>query len=109
MNDADHAGRRTILVITYAFPPAAYVGVHRTLKYCRYLTGHRWLPVVLTCRPSSGSFTDEGLCRQIPPDVEVHRTADFDPARLLERLSRLKRRTVAAARIRAAGRTRAPR
>jgi glycosyltransferase involved in cell wall biosynthesis len=98
MNDADQAGRRTILIITYAFAPAAYVGVHRTLKYCRYLTRHRWLPVVLTSKPSNETFTDEKLCRQIPPDVEVHRTADFDPVRLLERGAQLKRRDVPAPR-----------
>jgi glycosyltransferase involved in cell wall biosynthesis len=101
MNDAE---RRTILVMTYAFPPAAYVGVHRTLKYCRYLSAHRWLPVVLTCKPSGGAFTDEGLCRQIPPEVEVHRTADFDPVRLRERLSRLKRQVIRAPSASAAAR-----
>jgi glycosyltransferase involved in cell wall biosynthesis len=92
-SNEESAKRRTILVITYAFPPAAYVGVHRTLKYCRYLSTHRWLPVVLTCRPSRGAFTDEGLCRQIPAEVEVHRTGDFDPVRLLEWQSRLRRRS----------------
>ena len=84
---------KRILVITYAFPPVAYVGVHRTLKYCRYLSSHQWMPVVLTSRPSDASFKDEKLCQQIPPEVEIYRTADFDPARLIERLSRLRRRT----------------
>jgi glycosyltransferase involved in cell wall biosynthesis len=93
MSNEESVKRRTILVITYAFPPVAYVGVHRTLKYCRYLPAHRWLPVVLTCRPSRGSFTDQNLCRQIPDEIEVHRTADFDPARLMHWLSRLRRRS----------------
>ena len=93
MSNEESGQRRTILVITYAFPPVAYVGVHRTLKYCRYLPAHRWRPVVLTCRPARGSFTDESLCRQLPADLEVHRTADFDPARLMEWQSRLRRRS----------------
>lgn len=84
---------KRILVITYAFPPVAYVGVHRTLKYCRYLSSHQWMPVVLTSRPSDAVFKDEKLCQQIPPEVKVYRTADFDSARLIERLSRLRRRT----------------
>ncbi len=92
--DKESGKRKRILVITYAFPPVAYVGVHRTLKYCRYLSSHQWMPVVLTSRPSGASFKDEKLCQQIPPDVEVYRTVDFDPARLIERLSRLRRRTV---------------
>ena len=96
MNDAERAGHRTMLVISYDFPPAARVGVHRTLKYCRHLSSHRWLPVVLTCRPSSGSFVDDGLCRRIPAEVEVHRTADFDPERWLVKMSRPRTRSVPA-------------
>jgi glycosyltransferase involved in cell wall biosynthesis len=91
---------KTILVVSYDFPPAARVGVHRTLKYCRYLSSHRWLPVVLTCRPSSGSFVDEGLCGRIPAEVEVHRTADFDPGRWLVKMSRLGQRSVPARAVR---------
>jgi glycosyltransferase involved in cell wall biosynthesis len=91
--DKQSGKQKRILVITYAFPPVAYVGVHRTLKYCRYLSSHQWMPVVLTSRPSDTSFKDEKLCQQIPPEVEVYRTADFDPAMLIERLSRLRRRT----------------
>ena len=94
--EKENGRRKRILVITYAFPPVAYVGVHRTLKYCRYLSAHRWYPVVLTSKPSAASFKDEKLCQQIPPDVEVHPTADFDPARLLESLSRLRRRSAPA-------------
>jgi len=94
--DKESGKRKRILVITYAFPPVAYVGVHRTLKYCRYLSSHQWMPVVLTSRPSGPSFKDEKLCQQIPPDVEVCRTADFDPARLIERLSCLRRRSASA-------------
>jgi len=92
--DKESGKRKRILVITYAFPPVAYVGVHRTLKYCRYLSSHQWMPVVLTSRPSDAAFKDEKLCQQIPPDVKVYRTADFDPARLIEKLSRLRRRSV---------------
>ena len=40
----DDAERSKVLMITYAFPPAAYVGVYRTLKYCKYLQQYRLDP-----------------------------------------------------------------
>ncbi len=103
-SSADRNSR--VLIVTYAFPPVAYVGVFRTLKYCKYLGGHHWTPVVLTARPGKGTFIDENLCRQIPPDTRVHRTLDVDPAKWLARLSRPKPRpaaTVTDARTAASG------
>jgi glycosyltransferase involved in cell wall biosynthesis len=91
IDEADMRQNR-ILVITYAFPPVAFVGVHRTRKYCQYLCAHGWIPLVLTAKPSGVSFTDEKLCQGIPHDVEVYRTADFDPTKWLDKLSRLSLR-----------------
>jgi len=76
-----------VLVITYVFPPAAYVGTYRTLKYCKYLPDYGWTPVVLTIDRASVTYQDETLCRQIPERVPVHRTFDIDPAKWLDRLS----------------------
>jgi len=47
-----------VLMITYVFPPAAWVGAHRTLKYCKYLGAHGWTPVVLTAKPIGVTFQD---------------------------------------------------
>ena len=74
-------------MITYVFPPSAWVGAHRTLKYCKYLVNHAWKPIVLTPQPIGVSFQDPNLLRQLPPDVEVHRTFDLDPAKWEERLA----------------------
>jgi glycosyltransferase involved in cell wall biosynthesis len=88
---------KSVLVITYVFPPSAWVGGHRTLKYCKYLGRHGWLPVVLTAKPRGVTFTDHALVAQIPADVEVHRTFDFDPAKLEERLGQRKLERIRAA------------
>jgi glycosyltransferase involved in cell wall biosynthesis len=69
---------RTVLVIAYAFPPEAYVGARRTLKYCKYLGEFGWRPIVLTIRPRASAFQDERLTHQLPEDLEVHRTRDVD-------------------------------
>lgn len=70
-----------ILMITYAFPPTAYVGGFRTLKYCKYLRDHGWLPIVLTIDPKDVAHRDEKLVDQLPNHVEVYRTYDVDPAK----------------------------
>ena len=65
---------RTVLMIAYAFPPEAYVGGRRTLKYCKYLGQFGWRSIVVTIKPRPDAFQDESLSRQLPPDVVVLRT-----------------------------------
>lgn len=89
--DSEDVELKKILIITYAFPPAAYVGVHRTAKYCRHLGKYGWQPLVLTIKPTAVSFRDDKLCRQIPDYVEVFRTMDIDPAKWLDWISRMKK------------------
>jgi glycosyltransferase involved in cell wall biosynthesis len=81
---------KTVLAISYVFPPAAYVGVYRILKYCKYLGAHGWRPIVIAPRPPD-RYRDDKLSQEIPIDVEVFRTADVDPAKLLRRMNGRKR------------------
>lgn len=76
-----------VLVIAYAFPPAAYVGVLRTLKYCRFLPDAGWLPTIVTIDASRVAHQDPALLAQVPRDIVVRRTWDPDPAKWLERRS----------------------
>ena len=93
MTKASRQGK-CILIITYVFPPSAWVGTHRTLKYCKYLGDHGWTPIVVTARTSGVTFTDETLLKQVPSQVVVHRTFDLDPAKWEARLAewQIKRR-----------------
>lgn len=81
-----------VLMITYVFPPAAWVGAHRTLKYCKYLGRCGWTAIVLAAKPIGVSFIDEILVRQVPPEVVVHRTFDVDPAKWESKLAERKLR-----------------
>lgn len=74
-----------LLIITYAFPPAGYAGVYRTLKYCKYLPECGWIPLVLTVRGEDVTFHDESLLTQVPAGVKVYRTRDGDPLKWLAR------------------------
>ena len=78
---------KTVLVITYVFPPAAYVGVHRVLRLCRYATQYGWNPVVVAPRPDGVEFIDGNLSARVPAEVIVRRTPDVDPAKWLARRS----------------------
>ena len=78
---------KTVLVIAYSFPPEAYVGGRRTLKYCKYLGQCGWRPIVVTIKPRADSVIDERLCHELPADVVVQRTPDLDMVWCLERLS----------------------
>jgi glycosyltransferase involved in cell wall biosynthesis len=86
---------KTVLIITYVFPPTVVVGAHRSLKYCKYLGRYGWKPIVLTATPASANVSDESLLSQLPTDVSIHRTWDLDPerweAKLAERKSRRSR------------------
>lgn len=78
---------KTVLVIAYSFPPEAYVGGRRTLKYCKYLGQFGWRPIVVTIRPRADAVLDQRLCHELPPDVLVQRTPDVDMVRCIEGLA----------------------
>src|SRR5512133_799802 len=65
-----------VLIITYYWPPSGGAGVQRWLKFTKYLPSSGWLPVVLTVLPEYAAypFRDTSLYRDIPLDVEIHRT-----------------------------------
>lgn len=61
-----------LLMIAFNFPPAATAGVHRTLRFVKYLPEFGCQPTVLTrnCDPDSGG---EQLLAQVPRRAVVHR------------------------------------
>ena len=71
-----------VLVVTYYFPPTGGVGVQRTLKYVTYLPRWGWEPVVVAPGDPAFPVRDGSLMAVLGPDLEVHRTASLEPARL---------------------------
>jgi len=75
---------KNVLMIAYHYPPeGSSSGVLRTLKFSKYLLAHGWSPHVLTLRESFYDQRDNGLLRDIPPGVVVHRTFAMDTSRHL--------------------------
>ena len=81
-------GMKQVLFITYVFPPIAYAGTYRTLRFCRYLPGNGWLPVVLTIKKGEDLDNDERLLVQVPAAVKVHRTRTIDVWRWWQRITK---------------------
>jgi len=72
---------RKILIVTYVFPPFAAVGGYRILKFCKYLVRFGLTPVIFTPSNPNVLAYDEGLLREVPPNIAVYRRWIFEPFR----------------------------
>jgi glycosyltransferase involved in cell wall biosynthesis len=82
--------RKKVLVIAYIFPPLARAGVHRTVRFARYLPELGWDLTVLTVAEAyypPNSPMDRELLRKIPHGVKIESTPVF---RGVENLFQLK-------------------
>jgi len=69
--------RRRVLVVSYHFPPAGDVGIHRTLRFVKWLPHFGWEPIVLTTSNGKVQAIDRSMLDRVP-QVEVHRTRSFE-------------------------------
>jgi glycosyltransferase involved in cell wall biosynthesis len=67
-----------VLLVTYSFPPAGGVGVLRAASLARYLPAEGIRLDVLTARNASAVGSDPTLLKEIPPEVNIHRTVTLD-------------------------------
>jgi glycosyltransferase involved in cell wall biosynthesis len=67
-----------VLLVVYAFPPAGGVGVLRAASLARYFPAEGIRLDVLTTRNPSSVGTDQSLLREIPLEVQIHRTITLD-------------------------------
>ncbi len=78
-------------MISYVFPPIAYVGTYRSLRFCRYLPENGWLPEVLTIKRYDDIHNDDQLLDLVPPQVKIHRTHTIDFWRMWQKYLRRKK------------------
>ncbi|MBK7943891.1 MAG: glycosyltransferase [Flavobacteriales bacterium] len=78
---------KRVLIITYYWPPNGGVGGQRWLKMCKYLPEHGWQPVVYTPANPEMSAVDEGLLRDVAPDLEVIKRPITEPFSLYKRFT----------------------
>jgi glycosyltransferase involved in cell wall biosynthesis len=73
-----------VLMIAFHFPPyQGGSGVHRTLKFSRYLPEFGWDPIILTATPNAYPATGEDQLAEIPQGVLVKRAFALDTSRHL--------------------------
>lgn len=73
---------RRVLMIAYHYPPVlGSSGVHRTLKFSRYLPEEGWDVTVLTVHPRVYERTSEAQLAEIPEQITVERAFALDSAR----------------------------
>ena len=74
-----------VLMISYHFPPMGGSGVHRSVKFSKYLPEFGWEPVILTVKEYQREEMDYSLLDEVPESVEIYRTLSFEPYRLFSR------------------------
>jgi glycosyltransferase involved in cell wall biosynthesis len=71
-----------VLMIAFHYPPCSQSsGIHRTLKFSRYLPKTGWMPIVLSAHPRAYESRSDDQLRDIPTDVPVTRAFAFDTSR----------------------------
>ncbi len=78
---------KKVLIISYYFPPSGGPGVQRVLKFVKYLPSFGWKPIVLTVKDGDFPARDESLLKEVPYNIDVHRTDIFEPYDLYRRLT----------------------
>jgi glycosyltransferase involved in cell wall biosynthesis len=80
---------KTVLIITYYWPPAGGIEVQRVVKFCKYLREFGYEPRVLTVKDSTATASDPALCAEVA-HIEVARAAAWEPHHVYYALTRRK-------------------
>lgn len=70
---------KTVLILTYYWPPAGGPGVQRVLKFAKYLPFFGWRPVILTVANGEYPAMDDSLVKDTAEDLSVYKTASLEP------------------------------
>ncbi|MGK7391710.1 MAG: glycosyltransferase [Candidatus Cyclobacteriaceae bacterium M2_1C_046] len=78
--------RKSVLIITYYWPPVGGSGVQRWLKMSRYLRDKGWEPIIYTPENPSFGTVDHSLSNEVPTDMEVIKLPIWEPYQIFSRL-----------------------
>lgn len=70
---------KTVLMISYWFPPISGSGVHRVVKFAKYLPYFGWKPIILTVDEGEKSqeIMDTSLLDELPKSLNIYRSKYF--------------------------------
>ena len=72
---------KNVLMITYSWPPDNAAGVHRPLRFARWLSKIGWQPTILASDSIAGMRFDTNLAERVPAGINVFRVGERDPWR----------------------------
>jgi len=83
--------KKTVLILTYYWPPSGGAGVQRWLKFVKYLPKHNWNPVIFTVKNGEYPVLDEGLNNDVPKGIEVIKSPIWEPYGFYKKLTGRKK------------------
>lgn len=75
---------KKVLIISYYWPPAGGIAVHRCLKFAKYLSEFGWEPVICTADNPEYPVLDEGNFKDVPKGAVVLKTKIWEPYNLFK-------------------------
>ncbi len=85
---------KKVLIITYYWPPSGAIGVHRCLKFAKYLRDFGWEPIVYTAKDAQYPYLDDSNFKHIPEGIEILKQKAKDPFNLFKIVSGRRKDTV---------------
>ncbi len=75
---------KRVLIITYYWPPAGGIAVHRCLKFAKYLREFGWEPII--CTPDNPEYPvlDEDNFKDVPKNARILKTKIWEPYNLFK-------------------------
>jgi len=86
-----NAANKTVLIITYYWPPSGGAGVQRWLKTVKYLREYGWEPIVYTPENPEAPALDNSLLKDIPEGVKVIKQPIWEPYSFYKKFLGLKK------------------
>jgi glycosyltransferase involved in cell wall biosynthesis len=71
--------KKRVLIVTYYWPPCGGIGVHRCLKFAKYLRSFGWEPIICTAQNPEYPVLDDSNFKHIPEGIEVLKSRIWEP------------------------------
>jgi hypothetical protein len=78
---------KKVLIITYYWIPSGGAGVQRWVKFAKYLRNFGWEPIIYTPENPEFPSIDHSFEKDIPSDIQVLKTAIWEPYNVYRNLT----------------------
>ncbi|MGB3589647.1 MAG: hypothetical protein WBA23_24080, partial [Tunicatimonas sp.] len=82
---------KRVLIISYYWPPAGGISVHRSLKFAKYLPQFGWEPIIYTAKNAQYPYLDQSNFKDIHENTTVVKHPIIEPFGLFKLISGRKK------------------